>query len=84
MASPILDNATIPTLTKSITEESILQFESCGFLERENIHNNYELAAPAPGHYLHAGFRQDVRYLCFRSSAPLLRSGAFNTRAALT
>ncbi|MDE2937349.1 MAG: MaoC/PaaZ C-terminal domain-containing protein [Chloroflexota bacterium] len=45
MASPILDNATIPTLTKSITEESILQFESCGILERENIHNNYELAA---------------------------------------
>ena len=45
MASPILDNATIPTLTKAVTEESILQFESCGILERENIHNNYELAA---------------------------------------
>ena len=45
MASPIVDNASIPTLTKSVTEESILQFESCGILERENIHNNYELAA---------------------------------------
>ena len=45
MASPIVENASIPTLTKSVTEESILQFESCGILERENIHNNYELAA---------------------------------------
>ena len=45
MASPILDNAPIPTLTKSVTEESILQFESCGILDRQNIHNNYELAA---------------------------------------
>ena len=45
MASAIVDNASIPTLTKAVTEESILQFESCGILERENIHNNYELAA---------------------------------------
>jgi acyl dehydratase len=45
MASPIIDNAPIPTLTKSITEASILQFESCGILERQNIHNDYELAA---------------------------------------
>lgn len=45
MASSIVDNAPIPTLTKSVTEESILQFESCGILDRQNIHNNYELAA---------------------------------------
>ncbi len=45
MASTIVDNAPIPTLTKSITENSILQFESCGILDRQNIHNDYELAA---------------------------------------
>ena len=49
MASSIVDNAPIPTLTKSITEESILQFESCGILDRQNIHNNYELAAQRLG-----------------------------------
>ncbi|MDE2842241.1 MAG: MaoC family dehydratase [Chloroflexota bacterium] len=49
MASPIVENAQIPTLTKSITEESILQFESCGILDRQNIHNNYELAAQRLG-----------------------------------
>ena len=49
MASPILDNAPIPTLTKSVTEESILQFESCGILDRQNIHNNHELAAERLG-----------------------------------
>ena len=45
MASSIVENAPIPTLTKSVTEESILQFESCGILDRQNIHNDYELAA---------------------------------------
>ena len=49
MASSIVENAAIPTLTKSITEESILQFESCGILDRQNIHNNYELAAQRLG-----------------------------------
>jgi acyl dehydratase len=49
MASPIVENASIPTLTKSVTEESILQFESCGILDRQNIHNNYELAAQRLG-----------------------------------
>ena len=49
MASPIVENSQIPTLTKSITEESILQFESCGILDRQNIHNNYELAAQRLG-----------------------------------
>ncbi len=49
MASPILDDATIPTLTKAITQESINQFESCGILDRQNIHNDPELAAQRLG-----------------------------------
>ncbi len=40
---------TIPSVTKSITEESILEFESTGILDRENIHNNPELAAKRLG-----------------------------------
>ena len=39
----------IPSVTKSITEESILGFESTGILDRENIHNNPELAAKRLG-----------------------------------
>ena len=39
----------IPSVTKKITTESILQFESCGILDRENIHNNPELAAKRLG-----------------------------------
>ncbi len=39
----------IPSVTKRITTDSILQFESCGILERENIHNNPELAAKRLG-----------------------------------
>ena len=37
-------NAEIPSVSKHITQESINQFESCGILDRENIHNNPELA----------------------------------------
>ena len=45
MASTKLDiGAQIPPVTKSITTQSILQFESCGILDRENIHNNEDLA----------------------------------------
>src|SRR3990170_2834455 len=44
MASTGLENKTIPTLTKSITQVKINQFESCGILDRQNIHNNPELA----------------------------------------
>jgi len=40
---------TIPSVTKAITEESILEFESTGILDRENIHNNPELAAKRLG-----------------------------------
>ena len=50
MASQVIpDNASIPTLTKAITQDSINQFESCGILERQNIHNDPELAAQRLG-----------------------------------
>ena len=39
----------IPSVTKSITENSILEFESTGILDRENIHNNPEMAAKRLG-----------------------------------
>ena len=39
----------IPSVTKVITENSILGFESTGILDRENIHNNPELAAKRLG-----------------------------------
>ena len=45
MASTSIEiGAKIPSVSKSVTTESILQFESCAILERENIHNNEELA----------------------------------------
>jgi len=40
---------TIPSVTKYITEDSILGFESTGILNRENIHNNPEMAAKRLG-----------------------------------
>ena len=39
----------LPSVTKKITTNSILQFESTGILDRENIHNNPELAAKRLG-----------------------------------
>ena len=44
MASAELNNTTIPSVTKSITQVKINQFESCGIIERENRHNSPELA----------------------------------------
>jgi acyl dehydratase len=44
MATPKLENETLPVITKVVTQEKINQFESCGILDRENIHNNPELA----------------------------------------
>ena len=45
MASTKLETGTpIPSVTKSVTTDSILQFESCGILDRQNIHNNAEIA----------------------------------------
>ncbi len=34
----------IPSVTKRVTQETINQFEDCGILDRQNIHNNPELA----------------------------------------
>ena len=34
----------IPEVTKSVTQDSINQFENCGILDRQNIHNDPELA----------------------------------------
>ena len=42
-------NQPIPSVSKKITQESINQFESCGILDRQNIHNNPELAAKRLG-----------------------------------
>ena len=42
-------NEKIPSVTKTITQEKINQFESCGILDRENIHNSPELAAKRLG-----------------------------------
>ena len=44
MASAGLETKTIPTLTKTISQVKINQFESCGIRDRENIHNSPELA----------------------------------------
>ena len=44
MATANLDQDTIPVLTKTITQVKIDQFESCGILDRQNIHNSPELA----------------------------------------
>ena len=39
-----------PKVTKQITQDSINQFEACGILDRENIHNNPELAKARLGY----------------------------------
>ena len=45
MASPKLEvNQQIPSVTKKVTRETINQFESCGILNRQNIHNNPAIA----------------------------------------
>jgi acyl dehydratase len=45
MASAKLEiDQQIPLVTKKITQETIDQFEACGILDRENIHNSPELA----------------------------------------
>ena len=44
MIDDITPGQQIPSVTKSITQETIEQFENCGILDRQNIHNNPELA----------------------------------------
>ena len=34
----------IPPVSKSVTQDTINQFENCGILDRQNIHNDPELA----------------------------------------
>lgn len=34
----------LPPVTKSVTQDTINQFENCGILDRQNIHNDPELA----------------------------------------
>ena len=34
----------IPSVTKAVTQHTINQFEDCGILDRQNIHNDPELA----------------------------------------
>ena len=43
-------NDEIPSVTKKITQASINQFEACGILDRENIHNSPELARERLGY----------------------------------
>ena len=63
MASAELNNTTIPSVTKSITQVKINQFESCGILERENIHNSPELAQKRLGtSYTLASGRMSVAF----------------------
>jgi len=40
----------IPSVSKRITQESINQFEACGILNRENIHNSPEIAQKKLGY----------------------------------
>jgi acyl dehydratase len=37
-------NDKLPTVTKHITQEKIELFEDCGILDRQNIHNNPDIA----------------------------------------
>ena len=40
----------LPAVSKKVTQASIDQFESCGILDRENIHNNPEIAMQRLGY----------------------------------
>ena len=48
-STTIEENQIIPSVTKKISTDSILQFESCGILYRENILNNPEMASKRLG-----------------------------------
>lgn len=64
MATTSLEvGAQIPSVSKSVTQESINQFESCGILDRENIHNNPDLAQQRLGtNYAIASGRMSVAF----------------------
>ena len=52
MASAKLEGETIPSVTKHLTQDIINQFESVGILDRQNIHNDPDLAAKRLGELL--------------------------------
>ena len=56
-------NQQIPSVSKRVTQDSINQFESCGILDRENIHNSPELAHKRLGtNYAIASGRMSVAF----------------------
>ena len=86
MASAELNNTTIPSVTKSITQVKINQFESCGILERENIHNSPELAQRRLGTtYTLASGRMSVAFASeslrkFLGADVLIHTGTVNLK----
>ena len=83
MASPKLDNDTIPSVTKHLTQQTIDQFESCGILDRQNIHNNPELAAKRLGTtYAIASGRMSITYAS-EGAFPRCRSQGFEPQKEL-
>ena len=44
MTEDIKPGQQIPSVTKAVTQDTINRFEDCGILDRQNIHNNPELA----------------------------------------
>ena len=56
-------NQKIPSVTKKVTQESINLFESCGILDRDNIHNSPEMAQKRLGtNYPIASGRMSVAF----------------------
>ena len=49
-ASKLETDQQIPSVTKKVTQESINLFESCGILDRQNIHNSPDLAKQRLGY----------------------------------
>ncbi len=53
----------IPTITKSVTRQSIDQFESVGILDTQNIHNNEDIARQRLGtDYILASGRMSITF----------------------
>ena len=56
-------NQQIPSVSKRVTHDSINQFESCGILDRENIHNSPKMAEKRLGtNYAIASGRMSVAF----------------------
>lgn len=64
MASQKIEiNQEIPSVTKSVTRQSIDQFESVGIMETENIHNSEEMARERLGtDYILASGRMSITF----------------------